>query len=57
MDKIKDFTNTINQIFEDVEMFKDEVPLKRVILIIIFCLLIAGLIEGHITQKILNTLL
>ena len=49
--------NTTDQIFEDIEVYKNEVPLKKIILIIIFCLLIAGLIEGHITQKILNTLL
>ena len=49
--------NTTTQIFEDVEMYKNDVPLKKIILIITSCLLIAGLIEGHITQKILNTLL
>ena len=54
-DKIQ--KDTTNQIFEDVEIFKNEVALKKTILIIMFCLLIAGLIEGHITQKILNTLL
>ena len=48
---------TTNQIFSDIEMYKNEIPLKKIILIIIFCLLIAGLIEGHITQKIIDTLL
>ncbi len=41
-----------SEIFEDVEKFKSEVPLKTIIPLIIFYLLIAGLIEGHITQNI-----
>jgi len=46
-----------NEIFNDVENYKNKVPLIKIILIIIFCLFIAGLIEGHITEKILDALL
>jgi len=49
--------NIPDKIFEEVEKFKNKVPLKTIIPIIIFCLLIAGLIEGHITQNILDALL
>ena len=49
--------NMPGEIFEDVEKFKSEIPIKTIILIVIFCLLIAGLVEGHITQNILDTLL
>ncbi len=55
--KEKAIRNIPNEIFEDVEKFKSEVPLKTIIPIIIFCLLIAGLVEGHITQNILDALL
>ena len=55
--KEKAIRNIPNEIFEDVEKLKSEVPLKTIISIIIFCLLIAGLVEGHITQNILDALL
>ncbi len=44
-------------IFEFVDAFKDEVPLKRIILLVMFFLFIAGLVEGHITPKILDIML
>lgn len=49
--------NLIGEIFGNVERYTNEVPLQKIILIVIFCLLIAGLVEGHITQKILDSLL
>lgn len=49
--------NSTNEIFEIVEKYKNEVPLLKIILIILCCLFTAGLIEGHITQNILDTLL
>ncbi|MCK5517401.1 MAG: stage II sporulation protein M [Desulfobulbaceae bacterium] len=55
--KEKAIRNIPDEIFEDVEKFKREVPLKTIIPIIVFCLLIAGLVEGHITQNILDALL
>lgn len=47
--------NMTGEIFENVESYKNEVPLQKIILIVICCLLVAGLVEGHITQKILDT--
>ena len=47
--------NMTGEIFENVESYKNEIPLQKIILIVIFCLLIAGLVEGHITQTILDT--
>lgn len=49
--------NRTDEIFATVERYKDEVPLQKIILIIVSCLLLAGLIEGHITQTILDALL
>ena len=49
--------NMTGEIFEKVESYKNEVPLQKIILVVISCLLIAGLVEGHITQKIIDTLL
>jgi len=54
--KEKAIGNMPNEIFEDVEKLKSEIPIKTIILIVIFCLLIAGLVEGHITQNILDAL-
>ena len=48
--------NMTGEIFEKVKNYKNEVPLQTIILIVIVCLLIAALVEGHITQKILDTL-
>ncbi len=43
-------------IFEDIEKFRDEVPFKIIIPIVMLFLFIAGLIEAHVTQRILGTL-
>lgn len=48
--------NVTVKIFESVERYRNEVPLQKIILIVVFCLFIAGLVEGHITEKILDTL-
>lgn len=47
--------NMTGEIFENVESYKNELPLQKIILIVICCLLLAGLVEGHITPKILDT--
>jgi len=49
--------NRTEQFFTTLENYKEEVPLKKIILIVISCLLLAGLVEGHITQKILTTMM
>lgn len=43
-------------IFEDIEKLRNEVPLKRIIFAVMFFLFIAGLIEAHVTQRILDVL-
>jgi len=47
----------ITEIFEAVEDYKNSIPPGKVILIVISSLLIAGLIEGHATEMIMNSLL
>lgn len=44
------------EIFEFVDTFKNEVPLKKIILLVLFFLFFAGLIEGHVTPKMLDIL-
>ncbi|MBL4901210.1 MAG: stage II sporulation protein M [Desulfocapsa sp.] len=55
--KEKATEHTVDEIFEVVDAFKNEVPLKKIILLVLFCLFVAGLIEAHITTKILDMLL
>ena len=45
------------EIFEDIERYKNEIPLQKIILIVILCLFFAGLVEGHLTQKLFDSLL
>lgn len=54
--KIKVRENMTDEIFIKLASYKDEVPLQKIILTVIFCLFIAGLVEGHITEKILDAL-
>jgi uncharacterized membrane protein SpoIIM required for sporulation len=49
--------NMTAEIFITVESYRKEVPLQRIILIVISCLFIAGLVEGHVTQRLLDSLL
>jgi len=45
------------EIFLFIDSFKQEVPLRRIVLLVMSFLFVAGLVEGHITPKILDTLL
>ena len=49
--------NQPGEIFEDIADYTKSVPLLRYIVIVIACLFIAGLVEAHITQGILDSLL
>ncbi len=49
--------NRTDEIFETIEKYKNEISLQKSVLTVIFCLLIAGLIEGHITERILDALM
>lgn len=43
-----------SDIFQSVKKHGHEVPLKKVVLAVVICLLIAGLIEAHVTQPLLD---
>ena len=55
--KDKSQRNMISEVFENVESYTKEVPVRQIISVVIACLLIAGLVEAHITQTIVDTLL
>lgn len=42
------------EVFADVENYKNRVPLQRCVPVVLIFLLIAGLVEGHVTQGILG---
>lgn len=44
------------RIFENLDRFISEVPLRKIIIIVISFLMIAGLVEGHITEIIIDAL-
>ena len=44
-------------VFEKVRIYRSEIPIKTIALSVVFCLLIAGLIEAHITVRIVESLL
>jgi hypothetical protein len=46
--------NQIHDIFNSVKKHGHEIPLKKVILAVVICLFIAGFIEAHLTQSLLN---
>jgi Stage II sporulation protein M len=48
--------NMIAEIFKNIANYTETVPLTKYVLIVIACLFMAGLVEGHITQGILDTL-
>ena len=45
------------RVFDDLNSYTSEVPLLKIIVIVILFLLLAGLVEGHVTFKIIDTLL
>jgi hypothetical protein len=45
------------EIFEMTDAFKSRIPLKKIVFGVIGCLLVAGLIEAHVTRRILEGLL
>ncbi|MCF8056836.1 MAG: stage II sporulation protein M [Desulfocapsa sp.] len=47
----------IGELFKAIENYTNSVPLQKYILIIIVCLFIAGLVEAHITNTMLDSLL
>ena len=55
--KIKVNRNEAEEVFENVENYTKEVPLFKVIGIVLIFLMIAGLLEGHVTFKVIDLLL
>jgi len=49
-------TKSPGEIFKYIETFKAEVPLKQIVLVVLLFLFIAGLVEAHLTPKILTVL-
>jgi len=45
-----------NEMFEYLQTYRNELPVRFFALSIILCLLIAGFIEAHITQKVVDFL-
>lgn len=44
----------IGEVFQFVEAYRNELPIKKVISAVVACLLIAGLVEAHVTQALIN---
>lgn len=55
--KIKVKRNKTAQVFENVDNYVREVPFLKVVIIVVTFLMIAGLLEGHVTYKVIDTLL
>lgn len=55
--KEKAKSNRTEEIFQTLENHKKMIPLQIIIPTFMFCLFIAGLIEGHITEKIIDALM
>ncbi len=55
--KEKALTDKPLEIFEYIEKFKNEAPLTLIVSAVAFFLLIAGLVEAHVTQRILDFLI
>ena len=54
--KEKTRENKTDDIFKTIASYTDTIPLIKYIVIVIVCLFIAGLIEGHITSEIIGGL-
>lgn len=50
-------TESTNVVFEKVRIYKSGIHIRAIALFVIFCLLIAGLIEAHLTQRMVESLL
>ena len=44
-------------VFDKVRIYRDGMPIRIIAISVIFCLLIAGLIEAHLTERIVENLL
>ncbi|MBC8316903.1 MAG: stage II sporulation protein M [Desulfobulbaceae bacterium] len=53
-EKVK--SNMTAEIFSKIETYRKNIPIQAIAFSVIFCLFIAGLVEAHITQKIISNL-
>lgn len=51
------YTETTKVVFEKVSIYRNGMPIRRIALSVVFCLLIAGLIEAHLTQRMVESML
>jgi uncharacterized membrane protein SpoIIM required for sporulation len=46
----------VDEVFQDLDAYKDSLPIKKITLFVVFCLLIAGLVEAHLTPAMVERL-
>lgn len=46
----------VDEVFQDLDAYRDSLPIKKIALIVVFCLLIAGLVEAHFTPALVDRL-
>ncbi len=54
--KSKVSDDLVDAVFRDVDAYRNELPIKKIALFVVFCLLIAGLVEAHLTQALFDGL-
>lgn len=54
--KPKASSNSIRKVFLDLESHRNHLPIKIFAFIVISCLLMAGMIEAHLTQALIDKL-
>jgi len=42
-----------NEVFDNIETYRNKIPIRTIALFVVLCLLIAGFIEGHVTPKLM----
>ena len=46
----------VDEVFQDVDAYRNRLPIKKIAMAVVFCLLIAGLVEAHITPALVDRL-
>jgi uncharacterized membrane protein SpoIIM required for sporulation len=49
--------NMVATVFQDVDAYRNELPIKKISLSVILCLFFAGLVEAHFTQALIDRLI
>jgi uncharacterized membrane protein SpoIIM required for sporulation len=45
---------TANEVFDNIQIYRNTLSIRTIALFVILCLLIAGFIEAHVTQKVVD---